>query len=106
MALMTVRVVALLLVSGARGDYDNFPVKSENIDAALPIAYYEQYTLQSYSIADAHPVTGLETSDGGFVLCGKALEADATGSPREAFAVKFTGSTIAWFWKSSIPASV
>jgi hypothetical protein len=53
------------------------------------------YTVKGSPVIDPHPVEGIQTSDGHFVLAGKGLEADYT---HEAFAVKIDGTTGAQLW--------
>ena len=90
------------LVAPACGAYDNFPVKSVNMNAAQSIAFYKSHTAYQISLEDAHPVYGFEASDGGFVFCGKGMESE-TSSNFEAFAVKFSASgDYAWGWKSNV----
>ena len=67
---------------------DNYPVKSINIENAPGVEYYETFTLNNlfgYE-ADPHAVHGIQTYDGGYVMCGKATESNGGGS--DAFVVK------------------
>lgn len=63
------------------------------------------YTLQTGSqmapVEDFHPVNGIETSDGSFVLAGKGIE---SGGQPEAFAIKLSSSDGSYqaSWKSNI----
>lgn len=81
-----------------------FPVKSRNLENASPVEFYyspDVVNTQSYGLFDAHPVCGGLTSDGGYLMAGKAMESDIDGSKTRSFAVrlKSTGA-IAWVWKS------
>ncbi len=88
---------------GASGVY-TFPVKSANLDAALPVAFYTVNNADMGpafgTTADLHAVHGCQTADGGYVMCGKGLESDE--SPvTESFCIKYdgTGATV-WGWSS------
>ena len=89
----------------AYADYDNFPVKSINIASAPSISFYTTYPLGGtgqITLEDAHPVYGFECSGGGYVFCGKGLEAEGS-SNNEAFAVKFTSTgAYQWGWRSNV----
>lgn len=95
----------------------NFPVKSTNLDAADTIAFYNglEFTSNAATLEDPHPVHGIETSDGGFVFVGKALECRAQsgneasncatgqdGTKTEAWAIKINpgGTANTWTWRS------
>ena len=94
-----------LLADATLGAYDNFPVKSVNMPAATAISFWKTHSLADghpLDVEDAHPVYGLETSDGGFVFVGKGLVSGIS----ESFAVKFsaTGAYV-WGWKSATPTT-
>ena len=93
-----------------QADWTNFPVKSINMSAAYPPAFYmaaspegEASPLQTLApVTDLHPVMGVEVSDGGFVLVGKGVESDGS-SIMEAFAVKLSAAgKVEWAWKSGV----
>ena len=80
----------------------NFPTKSVNIAAADTVAFYKVLETSTTGVEDAHAVHGASTSDGGWVVVGKGLEADGS-SVTEAFAVKFTSAgSVQWTYKSGI----
>ena len=88
--------VLLLLCAPAFALYDNFPVKSTNIAAADAVAFYKMAASESMNTYDAHPVYGIEASDGSLIFVGKGVEADGS-SVTEAFAVKFSATgTVVW----------
>ena len=94
-------VWCILLVGRVAADFDTFPVKSKNLNQSNPVAFYESPSVAGYGLFDVHPVHGTATSDGGYVMVGKAVEADGS-TIRRAFAVKLnaTGS-ILWVWGST-----
>eukprot|EP00931_Biecheleriopsis_adriatica_P105762 TRINITY_DN80298_c0_g1_i1.p1 TRINITY_DN80298_c0_g1~~TRINITY_DN80298_c0_g1_i1.p1 ORF type:complete len:591 (+),score=86.27 TRINITY_DN80298_c0_g1_i1:38-1774(+) len=87
------------LLSCVVADYDNFPVKSVNLAQAWNVNFYALVSSEEITVSDAHPVHGIETSDGNVVLVGKGQEAE--GSEKlEAFAIKVSSTgTLVWFWK-------
>ena len=72
-------------------DWDTFPVKSINLNAAPSIEFYERETLAQLGVFDPHAVAGIQASDGSYILVGKGLESESSSS-REAFAVKLSAS--------------
>lgn len=80
-----------IALSSAQTYGGNFPAKSINLASADNVAYYNVYTEAETQVFDAHAVHGAPTSDGGWVVVGKGLEADGS-SITESFAVKFTSS--------------
>ena len=94
--------LALLHASGVVGDFDNFPVKSISLSSAPSVAFYVSYSLDSVGLYDVHPVHGAATSDGSYVMAGKALEGDGSSFKRM-FCVKLssTGTPI-WTWGHTI----
>ena len=93
--------LGLALVCGVAADYDNFPVKSVNIAGAASVEFYSSPALASYNIFDVHPVHGCATSDGSYVMAGKALESE-DGSFKKAFAVKLSSAgAVQWVWGST-----
>lgn len=95
---MNVAFFLALSASVASGAYDVFPVKSINLASADSVSFYVARSLTG--IEDAHAVAGIETSDGGFVLVGKAAECESCANI-EAFAVKFSSSgAYQWSWRS------
>ena len=97
---MKLSLLLSFLTAPAYGAYDNFPVKSHNVASAATVSFYKGATSATITVEDAHPVSGIETSDGGFVFVGKGLEAEGSAIT-EAFAVKFssTGDYL-WGYKS------
>ena len=110
-------VLTLLFAQAVLGDYTNFPVKSLKPGDAATISFYNAiaFTGKAGNLEDPHPVHGIETSDGGFVYVGKALECRAGGggeasncgagqdaSKTEAYALKINaqGTATAWAWTS------
>ena len=81
-----------------------FPVRSINLAAAAPVEFYKSPDVVStgtYGLTDAHPVCGGLTSDGGYLMAGKALEAGGGGITRS-YAVKLSSAgAIVWVWKST-----
>ena len=56
---------------------------------------------QPYGLIDAHPVCGGLTSDGGYLMAGKAMESDIDESKTRSFAVRLTSTgAIKWVWAS------
>lgn len=98
--------MVVLLLGNALADFDNFPVKSINLVAAATPTTYVNPDVSSYGIFDAHPVHGVETSDGSFVMVGRAVESEDS-SILCAFAVKLSSTTVGvapspqWVWRSS-----
>eukprot|EP00927_Polykrikos_kofoidii_P007962 TRINITY_DN13285_c0_g1_i3.p1 TRINITY_DN13285_c0_g1~~TRINITY_DN13285_c0_g1_i3.p1 ORF type:complete len:517 (+),score=61.30 TRINITY_DN13285_c0_g1_i3:67-1617(+) len=91
-------IVALLRTVSA--DVDNFPVKSINVAAADEVEFYVAPVLEESVIEDPHPVHGIETSDGSFVLVGKGGD---QGNTMEAFAIKLSASgSVQWTWTSGL----
>lgn len=99
---MTLRLVLFLsAICHASAEFDNFPVKSIGLSSAASPSFYESPNVQSYGIFDVHPVHGCVTSDGGYMLAGKALESEDGGS-KKAFAIKLTSTgTVSWGWGST-----
>ena len=86
--------------------YDNFPLRSTNVNGSQPVEFYVSPDIGAYGLVDPHPVHGTLLLDGGYVMAGKALECEAAGATRRAFAVKLnaTGS-IMWVWSSTTASS-
>ena len=84
-----------------------FPAKSVNLNAAYTTDWFAAHTLGSgtgniHPAMDAHAVHGIQLADGGYILTGKALEADGS-TVTEAFATKLSATgSIVWGWKSGI----
>ena len=80
-----------------------FPVKSINLAGAQQVDFYVGPDVASYGLFDVHPVHGAYIpSDGSYVMCGKAVEADGS-SVKRAFAVKLSSTgTVQWVWGSNI----
>ena len=58
-------------------------------------------SVETYGLTDAHPVCGGLTSDGGYLMAGKAMESENDGSNTRSFAVRLNQSgAIAWVWAS------
>lgn len=99
-------LLGVAFLGGARAAYDNFPLKSVNVATADAtdgaIAFYKTLGdgCLGGAVEDAHPVHGLEASDGGLVYLGKAVNKRGKS---EAFVVKMsaTGSCL-WFWHSGL----
>ena len=72
-------------------DWDTFPVKSINLNAAPSIEFYEREMLAQLGVFDPHAVAGIAASDGSYILVGKGLESESSSS-REAFAAKLSAS--------------
>eukprot|EP00966_Prymnesium_polylepis_P125851 2910115-Prymnesium_polylepis.1 len=93
-----------LLFSPSLADVYTYPVKSVNLDRAAPVTYYNGFQSSSFptwtSVAEAHMVYAVSTSDGGVVMCGKGAE---TGTIyHEAIVAKVTSSgTASWAWQSN-----
>jgi len=96
----------LLQLQQAHGAYDNYPIKSINLDSAPNVDYYETYSLNNNLFdyfADPHAVHGSETSDGGYVVCGKATESESGGATSNAFVVKLNANgSYGWGWQSNL----
>ena len=101
---MRIAAAALLALfpfaSAASDNVYSYPAKSVNPNKASP-AFYTAY---GDIIEDAHPVAGIPTSNGnghgGYVLCGKGMEAEDR-SENDAFAVRLdTEGKLIWKWKS------
>jgi len=85
------------------GEY-TFPVKSINLPASLAPDFYATDDM-SRSTDDAHAVHGIQTADGGYVMCGKGLEAEKPFST-DAFAVKFDSKgAYVWGFNPGMPFS-
>ncbi len=85
-----------------------FPVKSIGLAQADGIEFYSvnsDLTGSLGTVTDLHAVHGVQTPDGGYVMCGKGLESEAV-TFTEAFCVKYssTGATL-WAWKSDSTGS-
>ena len=58
-------------------------------------------SVETYGLTDAHPVCGGLTSDGGYLMAGKAMESENDWSNTRSFAVRLMQSgAIAWVWAS------
>lgn len=91
-------LLVLLVACVASAAYDNFPTKSVNLDnPGVPVVvFYHLYNLGI--VKDPHPVHGIETLDGGFVVVGKGFD-DA--GDEEAFAVRIDAEgQFLWAWSS------
>ena len=96
------RWLALALASRCRADADTDSIKSINLRAAPPVRSYTLQALSQLTLEDPHPVHGTATSDSGYVLVGKALEATDL-SKTEAFAVKLDRAGVfLWGWTSGV----
>lgn len=94
-------LIWLSLVCTIRAEWDTYPVKSISLTAAPSPQFYVSPDVSSYGIFDVHPVHGCKTSDGSYVMTGKALEGESS-SVMKAFAVKLTSTgTVAWVWGSN-----
>eukprot|EP00930_Biecheleria_cincta_P073619 TRINITY_DN608_c0_g1_i1.p1 TRINITY_DN608_c0_g1~~TRINITY_DN608_c0_g1_i1.p1 ORF type:complete len:842 (-),score=106.92 TRINITY_DN608_c0_g1_i1:201-2726(-) len=104
----TMKLLAVFLLGSlpsSLGDVYTYPVKSINLESAMKPAFYTAIdpsgTLSP--IADFHPVHGIQTQDGGFVLVGKALHNETTTS-KTAFAVKLDMAGVPLIaWTSGTP---
>jgi len=87
----------------ASADVYTYPVKSINLtDAYMPSFYVMLTGSQLAPVTDLHPVHGIQTSDGGYVLTGKGVEKDGD-SVTEAWAVKLNSvGDFVWAWRSNI----
>jgi len=103
--MMVSRVTLLLLTllaaraSAVATNVINYPVKSVNLASSPSVAFW---ALEQTTMEDAHPVEGIQTSDRGFVVTGRALE--GPGQPDEGFAIKFSSTGVRdWEWRSNHP---
>ena len=96
-----------LCVERTRAAYDNFPLRSTNVNVSQPVEFYVSPDVRSYGLVDPHPVHGALLSDGSYVMVGKALESESTGANTRAFAAKLnaTGSLM-WVWSSAADGSM
>ena len=84
-----------------------YPVKSINLDAASSVSFYVAYgsTEQMGTVDDLHPVHGVQTTDGSYVIVGKAMESE-TSELMEAFAVCLNArGALKWAWRSGLRGS-
>ena len=100
MALLLPLLLAAISASAQSTNTATYPVKSISLELAMAPEFFSTATLSQWGsfgrVADAHAVHGIATSDGGFVLVGKAAERD--GSARtEGFAVKL-GADGSYVW--------
>ena len=70
-------------VSAQATNTATYPVKSINLEAAMAPEFFSTATLSQWSsafgrVADPHAVHGIATSDGGYVLVGKAAEREGS----------------------------
>ena len=90
---------------GAKPQVYTFPVKSQNLDSAMAVQFYQvnEADLGIGTVTDLHAVHGIQTHDGGYIMCGKGLESEAQGAPTESFCIKYNaaGGT-SWAWKSNL----
>lgn len=89
--------LAFASVIAVHADYYTYPVKSVNLDAAMQPDWYKGFGPAS-GTTDAHGVHGIETSDGGYVVCGKSAAGTASPKKLEAWALK-TSATGALEWR-------
>lgn len=84
-------------------DVYTYPVKSVNLASAYTPSFYVALEgSQLAPVTDLHPVHGIQTSDGGYVLTGKGVEQDGS-SIKEAWAVKLNSAGgFVWAWRSNI----
>ena len=88
------------LTSASNNAY-TFPVKSINLNQAQRIEFYVAPDVSTHGLFDVHPVHGCATSDGGYVMAGKSLEADGARAKRRAFAIKLSSTgQLLWVWGS------
>ena len=117
LAILTLLLFSHFATTAVLGDSSTYPVKSLKLGDAATISFYNaiDFTGKAGKLEDPHPVHGIETSDGGFVYVGKALECNAGGggeasncgagqdaSKTEAYALKINsqGTSVAWAWTS------
>ena len=104
--LVIVLVLAAVAVP-ARADVYTYPVKSINLDAASSVSFYVAYgsTEQMGTVDDLHPVHGVQTTDGSYVIVGKALESEFAENT-EAFAMCLDAQgALKWGWRSGLAGS-
>lgn len=89
----------LYLLTLVHADFDNFPVKSINVDKAWDVEFYTNPFTEQNDLEDPHPVHGIETSDGGFIFVGKGFNA----GKMEGFALKISSKGEKdWLWTSKV----
>ena len=85
-------VVALFVFTLSRyvdADVYNYPVKSINLADAMNVSFYVMNDGSPMSpVEDFHPVHGMQSSSGSFILAGKGIE----GSYTKAFAIKLSST--------------
>eukprot|EP01047_Picozoa_sp_COSAG01_P016550 COSAG01_NODE_852_length_13108_cov_7.167423_6_plen_577_part_00 len=97
---------ALALCHAGTSEAINYPVKSTNLATAPTVSFYKTVSEGSLpnlgTVTDLHAVHGIQTADGGYVQCGKGMEADGS-SLTEGFCAKLdsTGAVV-WAWKSGV----
>jgi hypothetical protein len=91
---------------GAKPQVYTFPVKSTKLNNAMAVEFYQinaDVGSALGTVYDLHAVHGVQTHDGGYVMCGKGLESEQVNKT-ESFCIKYNaaGGT-SWAWKSNTP---
>ena len=93
-----------------------FPVKSVNLSSAATPEFYNLYSAEGLEGTNAqgfgkiwedpHPVHGIQTSAGDYVIVGKIMEGSGEGRVNEAFAIKTDSKgDLLWSWSSGLATS-
>eukprot|EP00933_Yihiella_yeosuensis_P069418 TRINITY_DN7593_c0_g1_i3.p1 TRINITY_DN7593_c0_g1~~TRINITY_DN7593_c0_g1_i3.p1 ORF type:complete len:532 (+),score=95.15 TRINITY_DN7593_c0_g1_i3:80-1675(+) len=86
--------------SASGSEVDTYDYAGINVAKALKPSFYKVFQSGAQLGEDAHPVHGIETSDGGFLLVGQSWEVEG-GTNRDMFAIKTDkAGTAQWSWRS------
>eukprot|EP00931_Biecheleriopsis_adriatica_P016558 TRINITY_DN12164_c0_g1_i1.p1 TRINITY_DN12164_c0_g1~~TRINITY_DN12164_c0_g1_i1.p1 ORF type:complete len:590 (-),score=79.75 TRINITY_DN12164_c0_g1_i1:244-1965(-) len=103
--ILTATAATFLQPAAADGAYTD-SAKSVNLSSALQVSWFKLVDKRLPALYDFHPVHGIETSDGSYVLVGKCGDNEDPGvsetrEVNDGWAVKIdaTGST-QWSWKT------
>ena len=96
------KIAVLLFVTTVRADADTYPIKSVNLLGAMQPDWYKAFGLSDLipGLEEGHPVHGVQTSDGGFLITGKGTRTG--GSISTSWALKTSSAgTSEWGWMSA-----
>ena len=113
---MLVPLYILVLFAGpATAASNTFAQKAINLQDSDTVAFYNavEFAGSARGLEDPHPVHGIQTSDGGYIIvgkaqeCGDACQGGQNAGNMEAYAIKISadGASTQWSWRSNSPGS-
>lgn len=94
-------MAGVLAYAAILGAWQNFPVKSINLNLAPTVKFYEGPSVASHGLYDVHPVHGAVLADGSYVMAGKAIEGESSPAStyKRMFCIKVSSTgTVDWVW--------